>query len=660
MSEKTISKTLKKALAGFPTPSLSETVVRELQEWARIIRGDIIKMTSLASSGHPGGSMSSLEIFLVTYCVARNNPQNPYDSERDRVIISHGHTSPGAYAVLGRLGFFNIDVAISTFRQIGSPFEGHIERCVPGIEWTTGNLGQGLSAAVGFALAARLHNQSHRIFTLMSDAEQCKGQVAEARRIASKYNLNNITVVIDYNNRQISGKVSEIMPVNLRAECEAAGWKVLEVDGHNIGELYSALYEATRTNVPVAILAHTVMGNGVSFMAGDEQYHGRALKPDEHKRALAELKIKDDLERYKKMREDPATLKSITFGHTPADKGHSVLPDPGTPVTYKPGEIADNRTAFGKALENLIKINVEKSAGPVAVFDCDLASSVKTNYVWKSFPQSFFEFGVQEHSTATVAGACSIQGVVSFFADFGIFGLVETYNQHRLNDINFTNLKLVTTHNGIDVGEDGKTHQCIDYLGLVRNLYGFKLIVPADPNQTDRVIRYIATTAGNFLVVLGRSPTPVLLDEKGSPLFGDGYEFEYGKADIIYSGKDAAIITMGQLLAPAIAARQQLKKEHGINVMLIHLSCPCHLDEEALSRAAATKLIITFEDHNVNTGIGSIVANYLIAKRLHPRLIKLGITEYCGSGLAADLYRAHGLSSDKLVDTILNSIIKKG
>lgn len=659
MGEKNISETLKKELEGLVPLSIKENTLNQLKEWGRILRGDIIKMTTIAGSGHPGGSMSSIDLYLLTYCSARINPHNPSDPNRDRVVVSHGHTSPAVYAVLGRLGFFDIDIAISTFRLAGSPFEGHIERCVPGIEWTTGNLGQGLSAGVGFALAGKLLKKDFRTFVLMSDAEQCKGQVVEARRVARKYNLNNLTVIIDYNDRQISGKVSEIMPINLQEEYEACGWHVIEINGHDYSEIYNALHQATNIESPVAIIAHTVMGKGVSFMEGDVQFHGRALKPDEYKKALEELGIEDDLERLQELRNNPSTLKSISFGQTPPDKGHAIMPDQGKPFTYTPEDKLDNRTAFGKALENLIAINKEKNAPPVAVFDCDLAESVRTHFVWKSFPEHFFELGVQEHTTATIAGAISTQGVVSFFADFGVFGIDETYNQHRLNDINFTNLKLVTTHNGIDVGQDGKTHHCIDYIGVFRNLYGFKIIVPCDPNQTDRVIRYIATTPGNFLVVMGRSKTPIIVDEKGEPYFGNEYTFEYGKADIIFSGRDAAILTMGQMLPRALTARKILKEEHSIETMVVHISCPLAIDEEAIERAASTGLIVTYEDHNVYSGLGSIIAEYIAEKGLHTRLIKMGITDYQGSGQPEDLFRMNSLSSEHLVNIIKKAFSKK-
>jgi transketolase len=294
----------------------------------------------------------------------------------------------------------------------------------------------------------------------------------------------------------------------------------------------------------------------------------------------------------------------------------------------------------------------------VAVFDCDLASSVKTAGFAKQFPENFFQGGIQEHNTATIAGATSALGLVSFFADFGVFGVDETYNQHRLNDINETNLKLICTHTGLDVGEDGKTHQCIDYVGVMRNLFGYKIIIPADPNQTDRVIRYLANTNGNFLVTMGRSPIPILLTEGGTPFFGPLYEFRYGRADLVRDGKDAAIITTGGMVHRAIQAYQQLK-EKGVEVQVINISCLSELDSEAILKAAKTGVIITYEDHHIQTGLGSLIANFLAGQGVGIRFHKLGAAHYSSSGKPDELYRMQGLDVGSLVQAVLEEIKKK-
>lgn len=639
----------------FDAEKLDKESLETLSKLSRLARGDILKMTTLAGSGHPGGSMSSVDFYLVLYSCANVYPQSPADPNRDRIVISHGHTSPGVYAALGRLGFFPIEEAIATFRKAGSPFEGHVEKGIPGVEWNTGNLGQGLSAGCGLALGSRILKKGFHVFVAMGCGEQQKGQISEARRFAIKYGLDNLTAIIDFNCRQISGVTQEIMPQDIVRNFESDGWRVKEVNGHQFQEIYTAFREATFSKHPTLILAHTTMGKGVSFMEGKEEFHGRALTLEEYKKAIQELGVEDDLDRYRRIREKG----NLPFYGTkyPIE---AFLAQTGNSRNYEKDQKLDNRSAFGNALVDIAKANCrEGSPLPMAVFDCDLASSVKTAAFAKQFPDHFFQGGIQEHNTATIAGAISSLGLLSFFADFGVFGVDETYNQHRLNDINETNLKLICTHNGLDVGEDGKTHQCIDYIGVMQNLFGYKTIVPADPNQTDRVTRYVAKTRGNFIIVMGRSSISILLTEEGAPLFDTSYEFRYGHADLVRNGKDAAILTTGGMVHKAIQAWQKLR-EKGIAVQVMNISCLNDLDNEAILRAAETGTVITYEDHHIQTGLGSLIANFLAEHGLGIRFRKLGIKQYGGSGKPDELYRIQGLDVESLVRTVVDEIEKKG
>jgi transketolase len=635
----------------FDAEKLDKGSLKRLSDLSRLARGDILKMTTLANSGHPGGSMSSIDFYLVLYSYANVHPQSPSDPNRDRIVISHGHTSPGVYAALGRIGFFPIEAAIATFRKAGSPFEGHVEKGVPGVEWNTGNLGQGLSAGCGFALGSKVLEKGFHVFVTMGCGEQQKGQISEARRFAIKYDLHNLTVIIDYNLRQISGVTPEIMPQNISKNFESDGWRVLEIDGHQFQEIYSAFREATLSKHPTVIIARTTMGKGVSFMEGKEEFHGRSLTLEEYKKAIQELGVEDDLDGHRQIREK----ETLPFA---GRKYPMELPSiqTGNPRNYEKDQKLDNRSAFGNALVDIAKATAqENSPLPMAVFDCDLASSVKTAGFAKQFPNHFFQGGIQEHNTATIAGAISTLGLLSFFADFGVFGVDETYNQHRLNDINETSLKLICTHNGLDVGEDGKTHQCIDYVGVMQNLFGYKIILPADPNQTDRIIRYISKTHGNFLVAMGRSTNPILLDDKGTPLFGASYEFRYGHADLVREGKDAAILTTGGMVYRAIQACEKLR-ENGVEVQVFNISCLSDLDGEAILKAAETGVIITYEDHHIQTGLGSLIANFLAGQSSRIRFRKLGVTQYGSSGKPDDLYRMQGLDVEGLVQAVMDEI----
>lgn len=639
---------------GFSQSTLDIDARSALEALSNQCKADILTMTTLASSGHPGGSMSSIDMYLTLYQFANLFPDNPHHPDRDRIIVSHGHTSPGVYAALARSGFFRIDDAIAGFRRAGTIFEGHVERVVPGVEWGTGNLGQGLSVGCGIAMAAKINRKNYHTFVLMGDGEQQKGQISEAREFAAKNRLSKLTVLIDNNHLQISGNIRDIMPQNIKENFIADGWHVIEINGHDFSQIYESIHTAVHDDsAPTAIIAETVMGKGVSFMENLEKYHGAPLKEADCLKAIQELGITVDLEKYKEMRKAKLPLD---VRHTPPMTPPDIVV--GTPIVYGKEDKTDNRSAFGNALKSIAQANLKKTDNPkMAVLDCDLASSVKTSGFQSILPDNLIQAGIQEHNAATIAGALSTEGILTFFADFGVFGICETYNQHRLNDINQTNLKLACTHIGLDVGEDGKTHQCIDYIALFRNLLNYGIIIPADPNQTDRATRYIAETSGNFLLGMGRSKLPVILDESGTPFYGDNYTFQYGKIDIIRDGADAAIISCGSVFNHALTAHDQLKAK-GIHAMVLNLSCPKALDDQALLAACRTGRVITCEDHLASTGIGSIVAGWMVDNRQTASLTRLGVTRYGYSGPTADLFKAAGIDPESIVKAVEAQITK--
>lgn len=630
-------------LTDFPSEHLLQDQIDILSRAARKCRAMAITMTTVADSGHPAGSLSSMEMYLMAYAVANLSPSNCNSLDRDFVVISHGHTSPGAYSALSYYGFVDPWDVVAHFRQAGSPFQGHVEREVPGIDWGTGNLGQGLSAGVGYALSQRSRGYDGRIFVLSSDGEQTKGQIAEARRIAVKQGLSNLTVLLDYNHIQISGRTEDIMQADLVRLWEADGWEVLECDGHSLSEIYSAMYRASMSTLPTVILCHTIMGKGVSFMENVPDYHGKAASGDLYQQAL------DELGENAELLERSIDLRS---GSLPPGRKVSIpevkieLPDP---VEYTADIKTDNRSAFGKALADVGNANYKvKGRTPILVFDCDLASSVKTSSFAKDCPEWFIQAGIQEHSVATVAGAASAGGAVSLWADFGVFGLCEAYNQQRLNDINNSNLKLVLTHVGLDVGEDGMTHQCIDYVGLLRNVFGWKIVVPCDPNQTDRITRWALVEKGNICLAMGRSKIDVIADENGIPFFTGDYEFNYGKYDLIRNGNCGAILAMGSMFPKALQAWEILKT-NGIEVKLYNVSCPLEVDEKALEEAASTGAILTCEDHNVNSGMGSIVASKMASLGLKARIDSMGVHRYGTSGASSEVFEHMGLGVEDIV-----------
>ena len=625
--------------------NFSDKDIEKMKEIAVKCRGDVLKMTTLAASGHPGGSFSSMEMYLAVYHFANVFPKNPWKKERDRILISHGHTSPGVYSVLGAMGYFNVDEAIAGFRHVNSIFEGHVTRGIAGVEWTTGNLGQGLSAGLGFALAALVKNMDYRTYVIMGDAEQAKGQVAEARRTACKYKLNNLTVLIDLNHAQINGRTQDVMPVNIKENYLSDGWDVIEVNGHDFRQLFAALNQARESKLkPTAILCYTQIGHGISFMENDADYHGKPLSEKQLFEALDELKLDNDLERYKQMR-DQLEIKAhekIHLEYKPDIKASK-------PKTYRTDVLIDNRSAFGNALKDLAVVN-EKSATPIAVIDCDLMPSTKTGGFAKTFPERFFQFGVAEHNAAACSGAMSVEELVTFFTGFGVFGIDETYNQQRLNDINHTNLKLAVTHVGTDTGEDGKTHHCIDYVGGPANFFRFHTIVPGDPNQTDRAVRYAAEKYGNYLIAVGRSKLKPIKDLDENPFFGENYVFEYGKIDEIRACQfaDAVIMTMGATLPEAVAAADDLNN-NGYKIGVLNCSCPLELwrEKELLEATLTNKIVLTVEDHNIRTGLGAMLEEAIYKNNIKVNArYRLGIDDYSVSGKKQDLYKLYKIDSE--------------
>lgn len=260
------------------------------------IRRDIIKMLGIAGSGHPGGSLSSTDLLTVLYFHAmRHDPKNPKWPDRDRLIFSKGHGAPALYSALARSGYFDPKMLL-TLRQLGSPLQGHPDvRRLPGIEASTGSLGQGLSVGIGCALAARFDKKDFRTYVIFSDGELNEGQIWEAAAFAAHHKLKNLIGILDYNKFQLSGSTKDILDMEPVAEkWRAFRWETKEINGHDIREIHDAIEWAKgATGQPRLIVAHTVKGKGVSFMENDNNFHGVANTKAETERALKELGEKD-------------------------------------------------------------------------------------------------------------------------------------------------------------------------------------------------------------------------------------------------------------------------------------------------------------------------------------------------------------------------------
>lgn len=264
----------------------------ELKQFCTEVRRDIINMTANAGSGHPGGSLSAVELMSAVFCTQmRIDPKNPKDPDRDRFVLSKGHSAPCYYGILAELGFFD-KAEFKTFRQLHGMLQGHPDmKKIPGVDASTGSLGQGVSIAVGMALGAKHQGKDTKVFTLLGDGECQEGQVWEAFMAANHYKLDNLTVIVDNNGLQIDGRNDEVMGLgDMAAKLRSFGFHTIELaDGNDLEQVLAALNEPAKPGKPKAILAHTVKGKGISFMEDQVGWHGKAPNEEQRAQALKEL-----------------------------------------------------------------------------------------------------------------------------------------------------------------------------------------------------------------------------------------------------------------------------------------------------------------------------------------------------------------------------------
>ena len=264
----------------------------ELQIMANEVRKNIVKSVHSAKAGHPGGSLSAADIFTYLYFEELNvNPENPKDPDRDRFVLSKGHCAPGLYSALALKGFFPVEDMI-TLRKLGSYLQGHPDmKGVPGVDMSTGSLGQGISAAAGMALAGKMDKKDYRVYAFLGDGEIEEGQVWEASMFAGFHKLDNLTIIVDNNNLQIDGAIDEVCsPYPIDKKFESFNWHTIVIDGNDFDQIRAALKEARETKgMPTAIIAKTVKGKGVSFMENQVGWHGKGPNDEECKNAIEEL-----------------------------------------------------------------------------------------------------------------------------------------------------------------------------------------------------------------------------------------------------------------------------------------------------------------------------------------------------------------------------------
>ena len=493
----------------------------ELEAAARRMRAlDIIGIHA-AGSGHPGGTLSVMDLAAALYLnEARLDPRNPGWPERDRIIFSTGHKAPTIYAALAALGLYS-DEQVVTLRKLGSPFQGHPHAPkLPGVEISSGSLGQGLGIAVGSALAARLDGRASRVYCLMGDGEQQEGSVWEAAMAAGHYRLGNLCAIVDCNGLQIDGRVEEVMGIDpLADKYRSFRWNVIEVDGHDLEAILAAFARARECRErPTVLLARTVKGKGVSFMEGEAGWHGVATKDGEQlERALRDIgcptlgpaearRLLAAAEAFQKAQTAALEREQPRAGRHAGDRRYGWNGAQGMRVRMDP-----TRFGFGRCLAAI-------GGDPrLVTLHADISGSIKITDFEKDHPERLervFSVGIAEQNMMQVAAGLAMEGRIPITGTYGVFASGRPWDQIRTT-ICYDNLnvKIAGAHGGISVGADGATHQALEEIALMAVLPNMNLLVPCDSLETERLSRVaILDIKGPAYLRFAREATPVVTD----------------------------------------------------------------------------------------------------------------------------------------------------
>jgi transketolase len=563
--------------------------VEELVKKAKEMRAYNMIAITAAGSGHTGGTLSIMDITVALYLkYIKHDPENPTWEDRDRVFWSVAHKAPALYIALAEAGYFPLDDTVK-LRKLWSGFEGHPNRLkLPGLELSAGSLGQGLGVAIGCALNAKLEKKDYRVYTILGDGELNEGSVWEAVMCASQFKLDNLVAIVDRNRLQIDGPTKEIMCLeDLSAKWKAFGWHTLEIDGHDIPQILSALDEAEKIkDKPTVIIAHTVKGKGISFAENQVGYHGVPPKDGRTGKESLNQALKDigDPQFTKEKVDD--LLKIASDYQSKVDKKvKDSLPKFSRNYWWNSSssmqvKMEPTRNGFGKAIEELGKDE------RIVALGADITSSIKMDKFYASHPQRknrFFQIGIAEANMTVVASGLAKEGKIPFIGSYGVFVTGRNWDQIRTTVCyNNYNVKIADAHAGISVGADGATHQALEDISNLYYLPNMHITVPADTIETEKATHAIASIIGPAVVRYAREATPIISKEDTPYAFGianvirfreekeefvDAFETKLS-SNYISEKEDLTLMACGPMVAEAMRAAYILKEEYNINTRI--------------------------------------------------------------------------------------------
>jgi transketolase len=601
--------------------------VNAWNELAAQLGVDSVRSSTAAGSGHPTSSLSAAHLVAVLWSDhLRYDVADPKNRANDRFVLSKGHASPLIFSVLKAVGAIS-DEQLLSFRRFGSPVQGHPAPLpeMPWIDVATGSLGQGLPIALGMALAMKMDGIPARVWCLMGDSEVAEGSVWEAMENASYHGADNLIAIVDVN--RLGQRGPTMLQWDLEtyaARARSFGWHPIEVEGHDVATIDAAFIEAEGSDRPAIVIAKTEKGHGVSFLANQEGWHGKALSQEEADRAIAELGGQRDV--------SVTPPKPEAGVSPPADVPSVVLP------VY--AEAIATRKAFGETLAALAV------RGDVVAIDGEVANSTHTEDLQKVAPERFVESYIAEQNMLGMAVGMQALGKVVFPATFAAF-FTRAYDFIRMAAISRANLRLSGSHAGVSIGEDGPSQMALEDLAMMRAVHGSTVLYPCDGNSTARLVGAMADLPGISFIRTTREKTPVI--------YGSDEAFPVGGSKTLRSSEADRITLVGAGITvhEALAAAGSLEG-HGIAVRVVDCYTIKPIDAQTLRAAASqTGLLVTIEDHWIEGGLGdAVLAALADGGDLSGTVVKVAVTQMPGSGTPEELRDWAGISASAIADRV--------
>ncbi len=590
----------------------------DLRAIANRLRQHALRMTTKAGSGHVTSSLSMAELMsCVFFDEMYYNRADPEFYGNDELVLSKGHATPLLWAAFAEAGLIPIK-KLDDYRKYMSPLEGHPTPNMPWVKVATGSLGQGLSAGLGMALAARMKGVSSRVFVMMGDGECAEGSVWEAAELASKLDISNLVAVVDCNRLGQSGESLHGHEIKRWQEkFTAFGWNTFVIDGHNVKDILDALSEARTTHGPSVIVAKTVKGKGVSFLENKEGWHGKALSESECAQALAELGPVADVN-PRKVERKFAKLVSLKE-RSPAGPKYNV------------GGMVATREAYGSMLE---KLGVNEK---VVALDADVKNSTFSEKFKAKYPERFIDCFIAEQNMVGMAAGLSAKGFVPFVNTFAAF-FTRAHDQLRMCAISGSNIKFCGSHCGVSIGEDGPSQMGLEDIALFRSLPESVVLYPCDAVSAEKCAALLAESKGIGYLRTTRPKTPVIYKNSASFRIGGSKTVKSGFRDKV------VIVTAGVTVHEALKAAELVKDKIKVRVIDAYSIKP--LDASTIKSAANGRKVVVIEDHYAEGGLGEAVAS-----------LGIPITHICvknipRSGSQGDLMKACGLDAESIAKVV--------